>query len=93
MRRGSRCLQMKTSQVLRVANYRKGHSSDRWRSRLLSVSIGAVRTHLVPRAEHLHLEVHYYHDFHKYSNLRTHCAGSCSGKMAVFDMSFDLENR
>ena len=83
---------MKTGQVLRVANYRKGHRGDRWSSRLLSVSIGAVRTHLVPRAEHLHLEVHYYHDIHEFSNLCTHCAGSCSGKMAVFDMSFYLEN-
>ena len=53
---------MKTGQVLRVANYRKGHRGDRWSSRLLSVSIGAVRTHLVPRAEHLHLELHYYHE-------------------------------
>lgn len=90
---------MKTGQVLRVANDGKGQSGDRWSRRLLSMSIGAVRTHLVARAEHLHFKCFGSASSSSslcvqgWSNLCTHCARSCSGKMAVFDMSFDLENR
>jgi len=50
-----------------------GKGQTRWRSRrLLTMSIGAVCAHLVARTEHL----------------CTHCAGSCSGKMPIFNMSF-----